>query len=83
MRELRVVTAPRARPLHAHRFRVVGRVSAGPGRQAEAHPAFLPITHSRPPHPVGYTLGPDTVRGLKNHFLLYLIPEILAKFQNS
>jgi hypothetical protein len=28
-------------------------------------------------------IGPDTVRGFKNSFLIYLISEILAKFQNS
>jgi hypothetical protein len=45
-----------------------GCFSAGPGRQAEAQPAFWPATHGRPPSPWAVApgwIGPGTVRGLK------------------
>jgi hypothetical protein len=83
-RELRMVTAPQARPAHARRFRTAGRFSAGVGRQAEAQPEFWPalVTGHHAPWAVAPgQIGPETVRRLKIHFLIYLIPEILANFK--
>jgi hypothetical protein len=71
---------------HARRSCPAGRCSVGPGCQAEAQPAFWPAMHSRPPCPTGCSPGPDQARHctwIKKSFLIYLIPEILANFQNS
>jgi hypothetical protein len=76
----RAMNTPGARvPYHS-----AGHFSTGSGHQAEAQRAFRLATLDRPPRLVGCSPGPDQDRAdLKIYFLMYLIPEILANFQNS